>query len=109
MKESQKLIKMEITRDDLLNESEHEVDSTTEETPIKKPKVDNKKKGTAKKKAKIDAMRGRAREMFATLSTDSESEEVKRLKMEVEQLKCKLQSSTPPEKPGKRMYHLLCK
>ena len=109
MTESQKLINMEITREEIISKSEYEVDSTTEETPVKKPKIikDSKSKKVKTKKetakARIDAVKGRAREMFAALSSESESEEVKQLKQEVHQLKSKLKTLTPPEKPGKRV------
>ena len=54
MKESQKLINMEITREEIIGKSEYEVDSTTEETPVKKPKIikDSKSKKVKTKKKK---------------------------------------------------------
>lgn len=113
MRDSQRLINMEISREDILKESEFKVDSTT---PVsKRPKLDKKDAPKnvnvkAKKKqiskAKIEAERKRAKQIFAAQQSDSESDpedDVKELKREVQSLKSKLamrHSSTPPEKPG---------
>lgn len=55
-------------------------------------KVDNKKKSTAQRKAKIEAMRGRARDMFATISTESEAQHLLRnlVSVRTPQAKCVL-------------------
>jgi len=103
LKECDKLVNMEVTREDLLNEAEMEVDSTTEESPVKKRKVDTKK-SQMQKRARIDAAKMRAKEIFATSTyktprdSDSEPEddEVAGLKAELAQLKKKLESRTPP-------------
>lgn len=97
------MVNMEVTREDLLNEAEMEVDSTTEESPVKKRKVDTKK-SQMQKRARIDAAKMRAKEIFATstykIPRDSDSEpeddEVAGLKAELAQLKKKLESRTPP-------------
>lgn len=102
-KECDKLVNIEVTREDLLNEAEMEVDSTTEESPVKKRKVDTKR-SQMQKKARIDAAKMRAKEIFATstykIRRDSDSEpeddEVAGLKAELAQLKRKLESHTPP-------------
>jgi len=87
----------------LLNEAEMEVDSTTEESPVKKQKVDTKR-SQMQKRARIDAAKMRAKKIFATstykIPTDSDSEpegdEVAGLKAKLAQLKKELESRTPP-------------
>jgi len=89
---------METTREDIMAETKCEVDSTTEESPLKKPKIEKSKK--AQKTAKTDAAKKRAQEMFATPRyniSDSDSEsEVKELKKELAKLKSQLFSRTSP-------------
>ena len=59
LKDCNKLVNMETTREDIMAETECEVDSTTEESPLKKkPKIEKSKK--AQKTAKIDAAKKRA-------------------------------------------------
>lgn len=96
---------MVISREDLLKESEYDVDSTTEDSPVKKPKPAHAKKADTKsqKKAKIVAAKKRAKEIFATssypISSDSDSgaeSEVKELKRELAQLKRQLKSPKTP-------------
>lgn len=78
---------------------------------MKRSKIDSKKatKKRAPKKisgkrainnARIAAAKGRAKEIFAEYSSDSDSEEVKGLKQELQQLRAKVQSLTPPDNPG---------
>ena len=58
------------------------------------------KKSVAINNARIAAAKGRAKEIFAEYSSDSDSEEVKGLKQELQQLRAKVQSLTPPDNPG---------
>ena len=83
---------MEVSREDLIKESEYDVDSTTEDA-----------KKSVTKSAKIVAAKQRAKEIFAassyTISSDSDSgaeSEVKELKRELAQLKRELKSHETP-------------
>lgn len=65
MKYCDKIVKCELTTDDMLEMAEKEVDSTTEEvaTPIKKPRVGRKKKDLSAQ-AKIKLAKDRAKEVL---------------------------------------------
>lgn len=65
MKYCDKIVKCQLTTDDMLEMAEKEVDSTTEEvaTPVKRPKVGCKKKGLSAQ-AKINLAKERAKEVF---------------------------------------------
>lgn len=85
------LVNMEITKEDVLQKSESEVDSTTEDTPVKKPKILKEKQVNNKKKinfAKAQAAAARAKEIFNSNDTDELRKEIESLKKQLEQ-KCK--------------------
>ena len=63
---------METTREELLQDGDGELDSTTKETPKEPTK---KEQQLQLKKARIDAAYQRAREIFREQDLDSESEE----------------------------------
>ena len=64
MKDCDRLVKMEATRE-IMDEAEERVDSTTdcEPSPVKKP---SKKPKLDTKKAKMEAARGRAKALLST-------------------------------------------
>ena len=116
-----KMVRLELMPDDLIQEAEGEVDSTTEESPVKKkPKVNQKPAKKAKSDlkssvlAKIEAAKMRASEIFAntpsqpTVSepsdsdsgSDTSSNEIARLREQVRALKKKVNStSATPQQP----------
>ena len=105
----EKVVRMELMPDDLIKEAE-EVDSTTEDSPVKKrPKVVKKPGKSVLKSsalAKIEAAKMRADKIFAStpsqltvsLSSDSDSDsdaaEIARLRKQVRELEKKASSTS---------------
>lgn len=116
MKTLDKLVKMELTREEVLERAEAEVDSTCEATPSpQKPKVKKAKmkKPPTVKYTKIHAAKQRAKELLQfkpyniSVSSDSESDcdgsKVAELQRELAQLRKKLETRSHSES-GKQMH-----